>query len=78
MELGKVFGQLCVGGFAWNIAVGITEGRLERELRIPWMEASGCPVKAFKTQIYNRTHPQSLDPSWGKLIRMKVAAYSER
>ena len=73
-----MFGQLCVGGFAWNIAVGITEGRLERELRIPWMEASRCPVKAFKTQIYNRTHPQSLDPSGGKLIRMKVAAYSER
>ena len=78
MEHGKIFGQLCVGGFAWNIAVGNIEGRLERELRIPWMEASGCPGKAFKAQRYNRTHPQSLDTSWGKLKRMKVAAYSER
>ena len=42
-----MFGQLGVGGFAWNIAMGNIEGRLERELRIPWMEASGCPVKAF-------------------------------
>ena len=58
--------------------MGNIEGRLERELRIPWMEASGCPGKAFKAQRYNRTHPQSLDTSWGKLKRMKVAAYSER
>ena len=50
MEHGKVFGQLCVGGFAWNIAVGNTEEMLERELRIPWMEASGCPVKVLRSK----------------------------
>ena len=57
-----MFGGLCVGGFAWNrwFAVGNIEGRLERELRILWIEASGCPVKAFKTQRYNRTDPQAL------------------
>ena len=40
--------------------MGNIEGRLERELRILWIEASGCPVKAFKTQRYNRTDPQAL------------------
>ena len=52
-----MFGQLGVGGFAWNIAVGNFEGRLERELRIPWMESSGCPVKAFKDPKIQQNSP---------------------
>lgn len=46
-QMRKVSWGLCVGHFAWNgwFAMGSIEVRLERELRVLQVEASGCQAK---------------------------------